>query len=222
MKNLNATGILEAYCEDVVMDGQQEILDSICEFDTSGNVTCSNLESAEATCILLENPTLNVDNPNLRDALLEASGLERIVTNFRNSVSDTLSSFGRDMLPEKLWMVTIPLGIAIAFAFYTAMRNTLMYIPSVTATIIELRTGVIPSLRDPDFEKYRKKPDTITLLTGALFWGCFISSLLSGAIMGFIVFLFLWQQTSYGAFQFLIVGVGFIFFLILRKIVSKV
>ena len=219
VRTINATGMFDPYCDDL-MEGQDPL--ELCKVGTSGVLSCNEVETTQAICALLENPTLNDTNPNLHEALLKASGLRSIVSNFRNAIMDALTNYGESLIPEERWMVTVPLTISILVAFITAIRCSLLYIPSVTTTVIQLRTGVIPALGNPDFEKCRKKPDTITLLTGASFWGCFVSALLSGAIVGFIFFLFLWQQTSYQAFQFIIIGAGFVFFMLIRFMVSTV
>jgi len=220
IKNINATGMFVTYCDGLMMEGQDHHLELCEQVGTSGDFSCDNVESTAAICALLENPTLNDTDPDLHDALLKASGLESIVSDFRNTVSDALSTYGQSLIPEERWMVTIPLTISIIVAFFTAIRCSLFYIPSITTTVFQLRAGVIPALGNPDFDKCRKKPDTIALLTGASFWGCFVSALLSGAIVGFIIFLFLWQQTSYQAFQFIIIGAGFAFFMLIRFMVS--
>ena len=86
-----------------------------------------------------------------------------------------------------------PLAIGTCFAFITAVYLAISVLPSVTSTTLKLRTGVIPTLRDPNFAAYRFAMDQVTILPGSMFWGCFISSALVGGFVGGIVFLFLWQ-----------------------------
>ena len=75
------------------------------------------------------------------------------------------------------------------------MSLAVTYIPSVTATTLKLRSGVIPTLRDPSFRQYRFAVDQVTVLSGSMFWGCLFASVLVGGIVGSIVFFFIWQAT---------------------------
>ena len=89
--------------------------------------------------------------------------------------------------------VMIPMILGSVTAFITAFSLAVTYIPSVTSTTLQLRSGVIPTLRNPRFNRYRFAADQVTILMGSMFWGCLIASLLVGGIVGSIVFLFLWQ-----------------------------
>jgi len=75
---------------------------------------------------------------------------------------------------------------------------------------------VIPSLHSPDFQKYREAPDTVTLLTGTLFWGCLVSSVLFGLIIAFILFLFVWQGSIYFMMRLTATLVGIIGVVMIR------
>lgn len=63
--------------------------------------------------------------------------------------------------------------------------------PSVITTILQLRSGGIAFLRDKDINRYRRAPDEVTILTGSLFWGCLIASVVVGSIIALILFFFL-------------------------------
>ncbi|VEU37742.1 unnamed protein product [Pseudo-nitzschia multistriata] len=215
VKSVNATG---AFCDDssAIPDPSE-----ICKLGIRGDWTCEEANTTEALCSLLYNPALEDTNPDLYGALLKGSGLEGAVSDFRNAVMASITSIGDSLLPVEQWMVVVPLIVGIIVAFITSIRCSLLYIPSVTTTMIQLRTGVIPALGNPDFDKCRLKPDNITLLTGASFWGCFVSAILSGAVVAFLVFLFVWQETSYAAFRIIVLGVGFVIFMLIRALLGR-
>jgi len=85
--------------------------------------------------------------------------------------------------------------IATSFAFVMSIFLLAIYIPSAVTLTLKLRAGVIPTLDDPYFTLYRRAVDHVTILLGSMFWGTLASSILVGAFIGFIAFLFLWQVT---------------------------
>ena len=48
----------------------------------------------------------------------------------------------------------------------------------------------------------------MTLLIGSLFWGCVFAGILTGSLVGLIVFFFLWQGSLYFAQKFVVIAVG--------------
>jgi hypothetical protein len=188
LDNLDSTGVIDIGCD-------QNIPNSICDFDDVLGYNCSNLsDTKDAVCGLLQ----NIDDPNLQTSLMEAVGIG--VDDGLNMVSSFIADHAADaaegLYPEELWMLTVPLGFGLFVSVFTAFQLAMRYIPSVTTTIIQLRTGDIPSLGDKDnFKKYRVAPDTVTLLTGTLFWGCLVSSIMTGLIVAIVVFALFWQAT---------------------------
>lgn len=110
----------------------------------------------------------------------------------------------------------VPLYIGLCLAIMASFRLAMLYLPGVTVTILELRSGVIPSLQSPNFQKYREAPDTVTLLTVTLFWGCLVSSILFGLLIGFIIFLFLWQGSYYFMMRLFATLLGVLCVLLIR------
>ena len=96
-----------------------------------------------------------------------------------------------------LFRVVWPLGIATGVAFITAIYLAVIFIPSITSTILQLRSGCIQTLHNKDFNKYRVATDQISILTGSMFWGSLLSSALVGGFVGVIVFVFVWQVGSF-------------------------
>jgi hypothetical protein len=155
--------------------------------------------------------------------LLETSGFDTAVfdatieSHFQAALNQTLVS----VYPHDAYMVMMPLRIGICVAVLAALRLVTLYLPGVTATILELRSGVIPSLHSPDFQKYREAPDTVTLLTGTLFWGCLVSSILFGSLVALIVFLFLWQASRYLMMRITASVLGVLCVVVLRVLMVK-
>ena len=97
------------------------------------------------------------------------------------------------------YMVLIPMVTAVFVAVLTTAFLALIYIPSTTTTILKLRSGYIPTLRNKHFCWYRRAPDQVTLLTGMIFWGTLVSGVVVGGIVGLVLFFFLWQGTAFYA-----------------------
>jgi hypothetical protein len=89
--------------------------------------------------------------------------------------------------------VVLSVVVAILSGFGVAAATSLVYIPSSIHTILKFRSGVIPSLRDPTFLKYRSNLEDMTYLIGAMFWGLVITSVSISVVVSISVFLFVWQ-----------------------------
>ena len=79
------------------------------------------------------------------------------------------------------------------FAFVTGLFISHIFFPSVVATTLKLRRGVIPTLENQRdlVLVYRKSLDYVTYLIGGMFWGVFISCAAVVAISGVIIYLLL-------------------------------
>ncbi|GKY91070.1 hypothetical protein MPSEU_000079800 [Mayamaea pseudoterrestris] len=193
-----------------------ELFDEYC-FKVGEQYEC-NLPNWPPVCALL------VNTSDLSDAqaaaLLDASGFDSQAIENATSVAlqqATDQTFDQ-FYPAEQYMVTVPVAIAAAFAFMTAVYLSLAYIPSVCKTILMLRCGAIKTMRDPKFIQYRQAPDQVSILTGSLFWGAYFSSILVGAVLGLLVFFFLWQETLYFAQRAIALVVGFLVITLIRLI----
>lgn len=70
----------------------------------------------------------------------------------------------------RLCRLTLTVSMGIIAGLIAALAITLVYIPSSIHTILKFRSGVIPSLKDPGFIKYRKNLHNQTYLIGSMFW----------------------------------------------------
>ncbi len=104
--------------------------------------------------------------------------------------------------------IQYPLILGTIVAFLTSVYLAVTFLPSITSTILQLRSGVIPTLKYNDFDKYRRAPDQVSILTGSMFWGCLISSVLVGGFFGLLLFLCLWQATVYFVQRIIAVFIG--------------
>ena len=89
----------------------------------------------------------------------------------------------------------MPLVISTVVSFLVALFLALIYFPSVMTTTLMLRSGVIPTFRNPRFSSYRKSPDNVSTLSGSVFWGTVVASLLLGGGAGIFAFIIVWQVT---------------------------
>jgi len=98
------------------------------------------------------------------------------------------------LYPAK-WVLVLTGTVAVIVGFITALATTLVYIPSTIHTIMKFRSGVIPSLRDPNFIKYRTGLQDMAYLIGGMFWGLLISSLGMIVLVAGLVFFLTWHAS---------------------------
>jgi hypothetical protein len=177
----NFTDISQAGCELVGSYFQ-------CDPDTNNDYICTLLDYAN------ESNTVGL----LALGLLNGSGFDAdyLVEVSQDALVAAAEASVDSIYPSEKYMVTVPCVIGCVVAFITAVSLAVTYIPSVTSTTLKLRSGVISTLKDRDFNRYRFATDQITILTGSMFWGCLFASFLVGSVVGSIVFLFLWQVSE--------------------------
>lgn len=100
--------------------------------------------------------------------------------------------------------------------FAASMYIAVTLLPSFISTVLKFRSGVIPSLLDPEFLRYRHALDTVTLLLGSAFWGSFFTA--TGAFVLFILFLVFVSLFP----AFIGVVLGFVLILLMRTSVLLV
>jgi hypothetical protein len=105
--------------------------------------------------------------------------------------------------------------VAIISAVFTAM----VYIPSTVSTVMKLRSGIIPTFRDPNFQQYRSSLDYVTYVLGSMVWGVLYSAFLMAVLTFGLVFLFLSPTTRSAAVKVAISLLALAITLGLKKIV---
>jgi hypothetical protein len=151
-------------------------------------------------------------------ALLEGAGLNVDVINRTayNAVQTAANQAVESLYPASESMVMVPILVGVLVAFLVALNLASEFIPSVTSTILKLRCGLIPLRGSPLLREYRVAPESVAVLTGSLFWGALASSVLTGGVIGLIVFFFMWQATAIFAQQFLAIVIGILVITFLR------
>ena len=114
--------------------------------------------------------------PDILNFLIETEIVQNYTT---DGWKDLVAEFDVSVLKYRVAAVVAFLG-GLCVALYIAG----VLIPSCISTVLKLRSGVIPTLRDREFQRYRVALDTATVLLGSCFWGAFFSSI------GTMVFLF--------------------------------
>lgn len=202
---------IDLNCSDIIGGSGTDVIDSLCPsfFECDQNATTLSL------CALIEEQDLD---QYTQLGLLDALGLNtnEMLNITRDAVKQSVNHSVDSLYPAQLYMLTVPMIIGVAVAVIIALILAVSYLPSMTSTILQLRSGVIPTLHEETLEKYRKAPDSVTLLTGTLFWGCLFSSISVGAVAGGIIFLFLWQGSIYFMQRLVAIVIGILAITLLR------
>lgn len=186
----------------------------------SGTLVCQPDGSINYLCPLLEENNLDTAT---QLAFLSGAGFDQATledtTRFalQQATDDALNS----MFPSQKYMVVVPVAAATIFAAVTALYLAVTYIPSTVTTILRMRSGAIDTLRDPRFHLYRKAPDQVAILTGSVFWGCFVSSIVVGSVFGLFIFFFLWQATAYYAQRLIATVIGMLGIFLVRMVTIR-
>jgi hypothetical protein len=210
----NFTGLLAPYLkggaggcrEGNVLTVEQ--LEEACKF-SEGYYGCdSNITADYYLCTFAQNQSQLDISQQL--ALLQASGFNS--STFENAThlafQEAANSSVESLYPSQEYMIKFPLILGTITAFMTSIYLAVTFLPSVTSTILQLRCGKIPTMSNEDFPKFRAAPDQVSILTGSLFWGCLLSSILVGGFVGFLLFLCLWQATVYFIARVIAIFIG--------------
>jgi hypothetical protein len=104
---------------------------------------------------------------------------------------------------RKLLLEWYPEGRIIRISLYTGLGVAipvgilliLCYFPSTVHTILKLRCGIIPTMRDSDFFKYRSATDMTYYNLGNMIYGVLGGMILFLVVIGGGIFLILWPIT---------------------------
>jgi len=125
-------------------------------------------------------------------------------TEIANFLKDTeaVMSYEPDSLKDILEgfeVSTTKYEVACVIGFFGGLLVAIyiagVLIPSYISSVLKLRSGVIPTLKDRDFQRYREALDAVTVLVGSCFWGAFFSS---AAAMAFTIQLVSYDFISNG------------------------
>ena len=85
--------------------------------------------------------------------------------------------------------------ISIVTGSIVAVITAGVYIPSAIHTVLKFRSGVIPSLKDPYFLKYRGGLVNQTYMIGSMFWGLIVTTGMVTILVAIVTFLLVWPAT---------------------------
>ena len=102
---------------------------------------------------------------------------------YNNSLAQTVlkNDLERVGLNRQAYQTSITCGLV--GGFLAAIVACVVHIPSYISTVLKFRSGVIPSLHDRDFLRYRFAPDVVTVLFGSVFWGALATAISAGLIV---------------------------------------
>lgn len=69
------------------------------------------------------------------------------------------------------------------------ISHTALFLPNVILTLLKYRSGVLPTLRSPDFKNMRKNLLHLTFLVPVVFWSVFA--------MTFALYFIIWALTLF-------------------------
>jgi hypothetical protein len=99
-----------------------------------------------------------------------------VLTHETDAVNDLVQGFE---LTKGQYIAAVWAGLACGFL--AVMYIAFQLIPSYISTVMKYRSGVLSSLTDHEFLRYRYAMDTVTVLLGSAFWGCFFTA--TGAML---------------------------------------
>ena len=77
--------------------------------------------------------------------------------------------------------------VGLLASLFSAFFVWVVHIPSFISTVLKFRSGVIPSLNDREFLRYRRAPDVATVLFGSAFWGVLFTATAAGLVAAICV-----------------------------------
>jgi len=172
--------------------------------------TTSNIQ--RATCVIGER--------NFQAFQFEGAGcrsyteINETLNFYDNNVKPYLNQIA-DIYPKK-WEVRVTAAFAIIASTLVSLATAFVYIPSAIHTIMQFRSGVIPSLRDRNFLRYRAGLYNMTYLIGVMFWGLCVTTIVSTFAVALGVFLFMWHISRDYLLTFAAQVVGIVLTLLIK------
>lgn len=161
--------VLDSYCDTNVDDGT---LNCQAEGEIDENLLCGFAGADTDRELTLAEQLF----------LLEGTGFNETALQFttQQSLQVAASDAVAELYPQEQYMISVPLVIGVLIAFLVALNLAVSFLPSVTSTILQLRSGVILVKGSPFLQQYRAAPESVAILIGSLFWGTLFSAILTG------------------------------------------
>jgi len=137
-----------------------------------------------------------------------------------NPVGDEEIDNLTSVLPEK-WMVHISFIFGIIAAIIVGTYNTAVNVPSIVITTLQFRSGVLPSLRDIEFKKYRASMFNTATLIGASVWGSIVMFFFIIFFSGGPILFLVYPRTNVYILKFLPTIIGIIVVAVFRSLATE-
>jgi len=125
-----------------------------------------------------------------------------------------------NILPQH-WMLDISLALACIVSISVMIFVTLNLIPSIITTTLKLRTGFLPTLRDPLFKNYRSNIYSTAYVIGAMIWAPLIMGILLYFVTFLGIFLLVWQVTRGIVFTLVATVIGIVITILAKMLAIK-
>ncbi|KAL3934420.1 MAG: hypothetical protein SGBAC_009861 [Bacillariaceae sp.] len=210
---------LQGFCENALFDEEDD-----------GEFVCSLFTGApDQLCKSMDpifRPTTPLGKAVPIDDLLSTINVTGLVSPVSRVVSQAMSNNiaaqANILYPRDKSMVVVPVAVAAGVATLCAMTITFLFLPSITATTLKLRTGVISSVCDPKKRNlYTFGANSGTYIFGSMFWGIIASSALVGGLVGFVLFLSMWQVTAFLIMKAVTLAIGISVTLFLKWLLKR-
>jgi hypothetical protein len=124
------------------------------------------------------NLTYALASPELAECFDERGQIEAYLTD-TETVSSYKGNFIKDFvddneLTRRYYRLAVTVGLL--GGFFVALSVFVVFIPSFVSTVLKFRSGIIPSLGDREFLRFRYALDVTTVLFGSAFWGALFSA----------------------------------------------
>eukprot|EP00977_Amphora_coffeiformis_P018301 scaffold6378_cov176-Amphora_coffeaeformis.AAC.12 len=153
LNDLNGAGTLNVDCSGFASTSSQVLSESCGGLFLGCDYNDTTVQT-ETLCALLATPGLD---PAAQLTLLQGSGLstELIIRQIEAAMQQGIDDSVDSLYPNERFMLTFPLTITVIVAVLTSLFLAVNYLPSITSTTLQLRSGVIPTLTEKKLNQYR-------------------------------------------------------------------
>jgi len=125
-----------------------------------------------------------------------------------------------DLLPAP-WMLKASGYTGVCAGLAVAIFCMLVYIPSVTNTLLKLRNGMIPSLHDPFYDTFKKTPDNVVQNIGNMVFSLMGASAMMAGVISGIVFSFSYPYTREQILKYVATAIGIATTMVIKIVGQK-
>jgi len=119
-----------------------------------------------------------------------------------------------------LMLINSSIWIAVFISIIALLGVAILFIPSAILTSLKYRSGVLPSLRNQNFNMYRENLISLTFLVPVVLWSAFFMCFVVFFAVFLAVFILLWNATRIYLVQAAALIIGEILFILLVSLLS--